>query len=281
MEDKNRQIIQIHKKKAMTKSPMPAFFVLAYVFSWTCWILGSSKNAQAFLILGSFGPALSAVFLVTVYKGKPGIASLLKKMGDWRHSWHWYAFCLFSTFFLIRTAMVLLPLPQDRMALNANLPLQVLPLVFAYVFVFSVIGEEVGWRGYALPFLLKKYGALQASLILGFIWGLWHLPLFLLPGNFHQWIPFPWFLLQSIGLTFIMTYLYKKTNGSLLIASLFHAASNVTIGLMPVLPTADHPDLTLLKGSIVGLYLLILMLGWLEKEDAHYWLPRYKQIRKL
>jgi hypothetical protein len=107
-----------------------------------------------------------------------------------------------------------------------------------------VLGEEIGWRGYALPRLQARYGSLLASLIIGFTWGAWHLPLFWLPGNFHQTIPPTLFLLQSVALAIIYTWLYNQTKGSLLIAHLFHAASNVTLGVLPVLPTDTGGDLT-------------------------------------
>lgn len=262
-------------QKAVDHSPLRMFFLLAFACSWSCWGVGSFKNDQFFLILGSFCPALSALWIAFVRDGREGLARIIKKLGAWRQGWQWYVFCFFSTYLIIRIAIALFAVPDGRTALNADLPLKVLPLIFAYVFIFSVLGEEVGWRGYALPCLLKRHGAVKASLLLGFLWSIWHLPLFFLPGNFHQWIPFPWFLMQSIGLTLLMTYLYGKTNGSLLMASLFHTASNVTIGLMPVLPTAEDPDLTLLKGSIAGLYLLVGLIGWIERKNSYLWKPGF------
>jgi uncharacterized protein len=116
-------------------------------------------------------------------------------------------------------------------------------LVFGYALVFRAVGEETGWRGFALPRLQRRIGPLGASVLLGLIWGVWHLPLFLVPGSFHQTIPFALFILQDVALAVVMTWLSNHTGGSLVPAHLFHAASNTTVGLLPILPlrTAGSP----------------------------------------
>ena len=102
------------------------------------------------------------------------------------------------------------------------------------------------------------------SLIIGVIWGAWHLPLFWLPGNFHQTIPLSLFLLQSVALAVIYTWLHNNTKGSLLIALLFHTASNVTLGVLPVLPMDTGGDLVplwLTVGLLWGFTIVITILS--------------------
>ncbi|MEA2046534.1 MAG: CPBP family intramembrane glutamic endopeptidase [Euryarchaeota archaeon] len=116
-------------------------------------------------------------------------------------------------------------------------------LVFLYVLFFSVLGEEIGWRGYALPELQANHSALTASLIIGVIWGLWHVPLWWMRGNLHQDIPLTLFMLQIIALSIIFTWMYNNTRGSLLIVHLFHAAVNTTVGVLLILPMDTNSDL--------------------------------------
>jgi membrane protease YdiL (CAAX protease family) len=86
--------------------------------------------------------------------------------------------------------------------------------------------EEVGWRGFALPHLQKRHTALVATLIVGILWGLWHLPLFFWNGNPISEQPLlPWFI-STVASAFVYTWLYNSTNGSLLPAALFHVALN-------------------------------------------------------
>ncbi|HEY8599061.1 MAG TPA: CPBP family intramembrane glutamic endopeptidase, partial [Thermomicrobiales bacterium] len=86
--------------------------------------------------------------------------------------------------------------------------------------------EETAWRGFALPRLQARFNALSASLILGLIWALWHLPLFFLANTGQSKMPFPGFVLDVVAVTIVMTWVYNHTRGSVLLAALFHAAFN-------------------------------------------------------
>ena len=94
-----------------------------------------------------------------------------------------------------------------------------------------VVGEELGWRGYALPLLLEKRSPLTASVILGVVWGLWHLPTFLVPGTPQYGLPLTAFVLLTIEYSILMTWVFLHTLGSVLIATLFHGAINLSQGL--------------------------------------------------
>jgi hypothetical protein len=94
-----------------------------------------------------------------------------------------------------------------------------------------VVGEELGWRGYALPLLLEKRSAVTASLILGVLWGLWHLPTFLVPGTPQYGLPLTAFVLLTIEYSILMTWVFLHTLGSVLIATLFHGAINLSQGM--------------------------------------------------
>jgi uncharacterized protein len=130
---------------------------------------------------------------------------------------------------------------------------------FLLTFVFSwaiwiplaVTGSESG----ALS-ILGRFGPLGASLVIGLVWGVWHAPLFWMAGDFHADIPFGLFLLQDVALSVVMTWLFNGTGGSLLLIHLFHAASNTSIGVLPVLPQDTGGDLRPLRIAIVLLWVV-------------------------
>jgi membrane protease YdiL (CAAX protease family) len=98
----------------------------------------------------------------------------------------------------------------------------------------------MGWRGYVLPRLQAKYNALVSSLILGVIWGFWHLPKFLTPGNTS---PFGLFIVRIIAVAVIYTWIYNNTKGSLLLVTLFHAASNAAGVFLPISTTVSGENM--------------------------------------
>nr|WP_275403038.1 CPBP family intramembrane glutamic endopeptidase [Roseibacterium persicicum] len=135
------------------------------------------------------------------------------------------------------------------------------PVIFLWVLAFSVAGEETGWRGYLLPRLLDRLGPLAASLVLGLAWSLWHLPLWALPGDFHAGLPVSLFLIQSLALSVVYTRLWLASSGSLIVAHLFHAASNTTLGLLPLIPGAGGEGLRALWIAVALLCALAAVLA--------------------
>jgi membrane protease YdiL (CAAX protease family) len=138
-------------------------------------------------------------------------------------------------------------------------------VVFVYIFVFTALGEEIGWRGFVLPRLLNRFSPFTASIILGLVWTIWHLPLFWISGDFHQQLPFSWFLLQIFGSTFIYTWLFNRTNGSLMVALVFHTSSNAAVGLLPILPADNGGSLQPLWLVVALLWVLVGIIIWFER----------------
>jgi membrane protease YdiL (CAAX protease family) len=131
----------------------------------------------------------------------------------------------------------------------------------AVAIVFSTwvqAGEELGWRGYALPRLAARLGLGPAGILLGVIWATWHLPLFFILGGDTVGQSFPVYLLQVTALSVAMTWLYWKTDGSLLLVMVMHAAINNTKDIVPsAAPGATHPFA--LSGSLVAWLTLVLL----------------------
>ena len=260
------------------------YFVLTYLLSWGIWgsIALTGLSNQWLFWLAGFAPTLSALILTVLQNGWSGVRQLLRLR--WQVKPIWYVISLLGTPLVMLFALGL------HVALGGDWPQYIDPnhlvtspeqwplviVVFLYVFVFTALGEEVGWRGYALPRLQACFSPFTASLILGTVWALWHLPLFWLAGDFHQQLPISWFLLQVLGSTFLYTWMYNRTNGSLLIALLFHTSSNAAVGLLPVLPLDNGGSLRPLWLTVSLLYLAVGLVFWFTRST--FFVSHYHQL---
>jgi membrane protease YdiL (CAAX protease family) len=254
----DRLSITAHRiRTALGRDHLFAFFVLTFGISWAAWLpmALSGLSSPWIRILGTFGPTLSALIILAITQGRSALCEIGRRLLIWRVGFGWYLVVFFITAVIILPAIGIHLLLGGR-GLEWNDPSQlylILP-AFLQILFLGALGEEIGWRGFALPRLQRPFNALWASLVLGAIWALWHLPLFWMPQDFHSQIPFGLFLLQELGLTILFTWIYNNTRGSLLLASLFHAASNTTIGVLPVIP-ADA------AGSLRPLWLSVGLLS--------------------
>jgi uncharacterized protein len=211
--------------------PLITYFVLAYAITWATFPL---VNINPMLgIIGFIGPAGAAILVTALTEGRAGVRRLLAKVVQWRVKPLWYVVALLLPVLVSLGAAAMGPLFGKPEAISMW-PVSVLTAV---LFVL-VVGEELGWRGYALPKLLEHFSPLVASLILGIVWVLWHLPTFLFASMPQSHWPPLSFLLFVMGLTFVMTWVFLNTEGSVLIATLMHGAAN-TIGFTN---TAMSPD---------------------------------------
>jgi uncharacterized protein len=217
-----------------------AYFVLAYALSWAVE-LPLSASAQGWIqtpvpmtlhYLAAFGPILSALILTAVIEGRHGIRRLLAGLFEWRVGLGWVLFSTLAPVALFLLAVFVeyaTPGKWTDLALLGEVDyLPYLGFIGAFLLWLLTfgVGEEVGWRGFALPRLQKGHTALSATLILGIVWALWHLPAFfykdtyvamgLLPG-------LPVLLLSILAASIVFTWLYNSTRGSLLMVILFHA----------------------------------------------------------
>ena len=245
------------------RRPVIIFSLLAYWLSWLFWLpmIWGQPDNEALRMIGSFGPTAAGLILIWRLEGKQGLTRVARSLLHWNVGWSWWLISLFGTAVLAGLALVLhLLLGADPAGLDGLQPLYAAPIAFGYVLLTSVIGEEIGWRGFALPYLQRHLSALGSSLILGCLWGLWHLPLSFIPGNFHQDLPVLLFLGQSVIITSFMTWLYNNTKGSLLIAHVFHTVSNVTFFMLPVLPAQVDGSLRPLSLTIGLAFIVVLTL---------------------
>ena len=204
--------------------PLIMFFVLAYALTWPLIPLVSVSPLWGFPAL--FGPALAAIIVAAVADGKPGLRNLLGRLVRWRVGARWYAVALGLPTVLALTAAGLHVLLGGPTSVEFG-GLSVLNLILFAL----IVGEELGWRGYALPKLLARRSALTASLILGTLWGAWHLPTFFVPGAPQYGLPFSAFVLLTMAYSVLIGWVYVHSRGSVLIATLMHGAINLSQGL--------------------------------------------------
>jgi uncharacterized protein len=212
--------------QAVRERPLIAFFVLAYALSW--W------PSLIFLVTGSgppilgCGPFLAAVVVLALTSGKHGIKNLFHSMLRWRVGLRWWAIAIVAPVAMTVVAAglnVALGAPAPSAADLANWP-SILPtaLIILLVPIAGGAWEEPGWRGYALPRLLARRSALEASLVLGVLWAVWHVPLFL-TGKQH-WSDLVLVLVVSV----FVTWLFQNALCSVLVTMVFHATNNAFSG---------------------------------------------------
>lgn len=266
-------------RQNMRQHPLFFFFLLAYAISWILSIpvilfeWGILTNAALFYIfftVKSFGPFLAALIVTHVTDGKPGVLELRRRIRMWRTGWQWYAFVLLGMPALMLLGIILLP---GALASFRGLPPFFLAnALISFVLIFfggGPLGEEPGWRGFALPRLLQRYGVLRANLILGALWTFWHLPDFLTSAQgggpqaglspFYTRLPI--FFLMVLALTFIFTWVFHHTGGSVFIALLLHTTINAFAGAaLPLFPApiVTNTDLPFLIPMVALAFLIIL-----------------------
>jgi membrane protease YdiL (CAAX protease family) len=221
----------------MRKHSLLAYFILAYAFSWLVGI-PLALRAQGIIrmqipfslhYLIAYGPMLSALIVAGLTGGVSGLKTLFSNMTRWRVKPRWWLFAATPLVFYFLTTCVLWLLqgkPIDVITLGEidflpPLGLLALPL---WILTFG-IGEETGWRGFALPRLQKGRSALSATIILWVLWALWHLPLFFYT---YPVSVIPGFLIGLLAGSIIFTWLYNSTRGSVLMTALWHGAFNFT-----------------------------------------------------
>jgi membrane protease YdiL (CAAX protease family) len=169
-------------------------------------------------------PNAVGLFVTRVADGRAGLVGLLHRVVRWRIGLKWYAIALFAPIAMAFLALALHVLLGNGAPGFAPAS-QLLPILLIAVFTGG-LGEELGWRGTALPRLQARWNAFISSLILGVLWGLYHLPAFLLSGLPQQSLPLMSFMVASLGLTVLISWTFNHTGGSLIPVFLYHCAFN-------------------------------------------------------
>jgi membrane protease YdiL (CAAX protease family) len=233
-----------------------AFFVFTYALTWTMWFGWAQLTGAGrwFLFyVGVFAPALVALGLTWKEKGEPGVRALLARIFRWQVNARWY---LFAIGYLATIKLLAAVAHRAIVGQWPRFGAEPLLLMVAAILISTWVqaGEELGWRGYALPRLSARFGLGVASVIVGILWAGWHLPLFFfIPGGDTYGQSFPLYLSQVTAVSVAMAWLYWRTGGSLLLVMLFHAAVNNTKDIVP----------SAVPGATNALSFHASLIGWL------------------
>jgi len=248
--------------------PVALFYLLAFAISWLGWIPKvayargeSAFTSPLFVFLAGAGPAIAAAIVMFALKGRAGLDELFAALTRWRVSWTWYLVALFGGAIITLASVGLGSLfGLSTTGLAAAIPYGALPGLFLFI-LLTVVWEELGWRGFALPRLQARYNALITSLIVGLLWALWHLPNAWDPTIAFSQVPFWLYALERILLSVIFTWLVNNALGSVLLAGLFHASDNV-FGTLPVAAGIDVMQYFLIRTVTVGVIALLLVVAF-------------------
>lgn len=223
-----------------------AFFVLAFVWAWATGFVALQTKAQfpvfstALLTAAGFGPSLAGFAVVAVLSDWTEFRNWLSRCLNWRVDWRWFAVAFLLPPIVMLMALAIfgqlggrlpIPLAADRV------PMAMLNFGLVLL-VGGPLGEEFGWRGYAMPALARKLNWRRASLIIGVVWGLWHLPLFFLADSAQAHTPIPLFVLNILAGSVVFGWLFARTQGSVLPALVLHTSLNAWAGILGIVPTA-------------------------------------------
>ena len=225
------------------------FFIVTFAFSWSLWGLtiflaqGSSQNLvytssgiiMPLMLLGAFGPAVGAFVSLRSLEGKGAIKKYCKKFLSIKFGWKVW----FSIFLIIGLSYFIawiIPEFFGKGRLPSFLPnFYIFPLYLLLMIFFGGGQEEIGWRGYILPFLEKKYGLIVGSLILGITWSVWHIPLWFIPGTSQTYMNFIAFTFMTIGYSYIFSWIIKASGHRLFSGLIIHGVANGFAALFPSL----------------------------------------------
>jgi membrane protease YdiL (CAAX protease family) len=267
----------------LRRHPVLGGFALMFACTWPIdlWAAAASHGwtsvriPPALPLLVGYGFVVAAVVATGIVDGRDGVRTLLRRFLIWRAGLWWYAVVLLGWVVVDITAIVL------HLVLGGGVPDFAHPFAIRIVppgtnlwagallfLLFQVImnAEEIGWRGYALPRLQARHGALVATLVVGIVWAFWHVPKFLTAGSAQDY-SFWLYLVDTTAKAVVFTWVFNSTGGSLLMVTLLHASLNTSAVFLPILPAAAG-DVGPLMISI-GLHCVVAVVIVLVAGPAH------------
>jgi membrane protease YdiL (CAAX protease family) len=257
----------------MKRYPLLSFFLLTFLISWGIllpevaaargWL--TNHMPQVLLVVAGYGPALAAVLVSLAGQGWQGLGTLLQRLLIVRVGIQWYLIALLLPVAILLAALGIHLALGGSVAwgvtttLDSLIPAGISPwLLVLPVFLLQgliLMGEELGWRAFALPRLQSMDNALISSLILGVIWGVWHLPMAFAPrtGALISQVPLLLFGIDILASTFVYTWVFNNTRGSVLLVLLLHASTNTAAMFLPIFSTLQED---------MRLFFIVVALRW-------------------
>ncbi len=226
--------------------PLVVYFGLTYLLTWLCWVplviflpggfqtggttTGAGHPSLLFFLfpLGNLIPSIVGIILTRIVGGRGSLRALFSRVVRWRVNPGWYGVALLLTPLVTSGALALFVVLGGSSPASSIVAIAGAALGGA---ILAPLGEEFGWRGFALPRLQAQRSAFGASIVLGLLWGIWHVPRWIWGTTASPTLLIPALVLQVLVLTafaVLITWVYNNTRGSLLLTMLFHASIAAT-----------------------------------------------------
>jgi membrane protease YdiL (CAAX protease family) len=255
----------------VVRHPLLSFFGLAYAlmygvgFASVALLKGHPMDPYSISwFLCIFSPTISALAVSGIIGGLPEVKRLLSGFARWRVGVWWYLAALGLFLGPLAIAGVYRLLGNATPGMTPGLTGTAFAGSLLFTLLSGPVAEEAGWRGFALPRLQERFGALTSSLILGVVWAFWHIPLYFMTGASRLGVPFFIYLPLVVTLTIFLTWLYDNTGGSLIITVLAHYAFNLdavlitgSLGLLPLMVFY----MTAGPGLLIGVVVVVVVFG--------------------
>ncbi len=238
------------------------FYIVTVFFTWLLWVpaflmqnhgIPMILSYNFYITAGTFVPSIAGFFFSYIFGGKAEVYSLLKSLLKIHIGVKWLLF-IFLVMPLVSAVSCLIFYLSGGTLPQMQFPLWFIPIAFVYILIFmGPLGEETGWRGFALKKMLEYLSPLKAAVLLGIIWSFWHLPLFLIKGTTQNaltsfgYIPaILGYFLYTVMFSVLITLLYVMSNGSVFGSVLLHTAGNLSLGVVPIIFTKSGAVILLL-----------------------------------
>ncbi|MER7012074.1 type II CAAX endopeptidase family protein [Saccharopolyspora sp. NPDC000359] len=233
-------------RSLIARHQLTSFFTLTIGLSWIAWtpyvvsqnglgvedfafppVLGTSQVLG--MLPGAYlGPICAAFIVTAVAGGRAGLRKWAGRLLRWRVHWGWYLLAVVG----VPVALIIGSIPFAGLENMAVPPTSVLLLLvpgLVMQLLTTGVAEEPGWRDFALPLVQPRFGPLPGTVLLGVVWGVWHLPLFLTEwGGYPDvtWVDPVEFTISCIAISIVMTWVFNRTGESLPVAALLHGSIN-------------------------------------------------------
>ena len=257
----------------VTRHPVRIYFALAFAVSWAGVLFvvgpgGIPTTVEHLMTIGPAmyvamlaGPSVAGLLMISLVSGRAGLREVLARLLTWRVGGRWYAVALLTAPFLVTAVSLALSLlsPEFRPAVSMTNDKAPLPLFGLAGGLIVGIFEELGWTGFAIPRMRRRYGVLSTGLLVGVLWGAWHFIMFWEPGSFSGALPLAVLLVRLFSwlpaYRVLMVWVYDRT-GSLLVAMLMHASLSASTLILQPLATGAT-DLTWNLGLAAVLWVVV------------------------
>jgi len=225
------------------------FFIITFAWSWLIWLflilagLGRIPINKELLIsitipvsiVGAFGPAVGAFVSLRTLNGKGAVASYIKSFLSFKFGWKVWIW-VFLVFGLSTFASWFLPELFGKPRLPMLLPnIYIFPVYWLLMVFLGGGQEEIGWRGYILAFLERRFGIFLGSGILGLVWACWHIPLWFIPGTSQTYMNFLGFMMLTVGYSYFFSWIMKSSGNRPLAGLIAHGTANAFVPIFPVI----------------------------------------------